>query len=1539
MARRSQCSSAEENPLDPNYLPPHYREEYRLAIDALVEEDLEGYYKFLQKADVVDFLSTPEIQYIQSSVQDPPQSHQPEPQFLETVEDGSSDTYWPIHSDLDVPGLDLGWPQLHHFIGPTEVTTLVNPPEPNMPCIKDQARRLIKNAQQVVAIVMDMFTDVDIFADILNATMRNVAVYILLDEQNAHHFINMVSNCRVSLDRNQFLRVRTVCGATYHCRSGKSFKGQMMDRFLLTDCRAVLSGNYSFMWSYEKLHRCMAHLFLGQLVATFDEEFRILFAQSKPLMIENVHAPIEEFSLLTKSQYPSERMSVYREPRKFMDTSHSEEWVRHLYDEPVNVDRRLIHGPSDTYNRFPSQQQPMDISSDPVPSRMPMMENPPFMHHSYAEGVHGRLSYPFLLQQGISESENQGRQIHRGQQPYPGPRPGTEADYYDKFWSQDYFSADQHLEPGLPQEMQPPDNFDPVLNYLSSTGNLDFDQNSAKLLPAADLPFSSSQPRRLSLGQPYVCQTSPTPSSPADQKPFFQEHSTERKDPVVKRGLRNWRISSYLSGYDNPEDEVLPLGPFQAPDLSEEPSYPIQQRALVTDLSIPKIPNVKEFKVPAIPRAGQMLSLAKTTAQEQTKTLPDDFIAVAAEITSAPSPSESSSTTEVEKAEEAEQKEPKMGVLRREESFRRKYNAAAPRCSRLRSSLIFSSLDQETKTAPGQEDEESDKNKTEQTKLPFVSKIFRQRKAAVREPTDWSRYVKSATFDNSATETSKTDDGNSKAEDEDPSKEENSNDLSEKSEDQRSIKPLDVEQSMPQSKPCDTELPKTNQPVQPPTSLLLTSLCVDMNDPDTRLMYFKELAAKRKAAKAAEAEKSQDKAPMKPPAELKSNTTELKEDSIKMANILPSEGLLEKNATAEEVGKTVYTEACETNRLVKNDPSTSQSCEEEQTRVLAESQRTELKSSPSVTSLPTTPTTNSTSKESSLLTSTSVEVPSFSASAPLYSKTPDPQSVQLETNISSPLSPSEKLTRPKFSSSDHIQEDSGLHPPCSSTPLSSPAETISSNVTSEDTSSTLTSVISSTFDKTEAQESANPSLQQSPQPAEETSQNSGQAYLDPVCQLTSSETPSAVDSAHVKSDISHDICAVASEPNTSSLQSTTKTNSEESCALTPSGKYVLTSENSTFQKTDAEEPKVFGSSQDVKVNSTPVIPSSPKSSLSNASGLESSSRSHQNETVPPAPNPVDHPAEHSSLFLSISQSETAATPQDALIQVTPPSEPNMTVSVTPTPAETVLCSSPLTESVGSGLSPKDEKTETNMFAVHNPKQITTDLDKMPILQSKETSSPTELTSKVTADIEVPCKTPKAENASENHPSEPPVPAENSKMDNQNDISKDHELPEPGEKIREDTEANYVSKGTTHESVSSEKTNDNVRQNNCHEPSEITSDEVVPLSPQAKQPKSSQSRYLASTANVLSSSNLRDDTKLLLGQISANCQSRNEATKEAPVTDDEKEDEVDKNAKREKGRGTRTPSREQPKPVQEREKLLERIQSMRKERKVYSRFEV
>ncbi|KAF7666873.1 hypothetical protein LDENG_00090020 [Lucifuga dentata] len=694
MARRSQCSSAGDNPLDPNYLPPHYREEYRLAIDALVEEDLEGYYQFLQRADVVDFLAVPEIEYIQCSIQLPQQTSHPEQAFLESEGDGSSDTYWPVHSDLDAPALDLGWPQIPCYIGPTEVTTLVNPAEADMPSIKEQARRLIKNAQQVIAVVMDMFTDIDIFEDILNAAMRNVAVYILLDEQNVHHFINMVSNCRVKLDSIPFLRVRTVSGITYHFRSGKSFKGQMMDRFILTDVRAVLSGNYSFMWSFEKIHRCMAHLFLGQLVSTFDEEFRILFAQSQPLIIENVLAPppMEDFTQIQNSQYSTDRPPQFRDPRKFLpvETPRPEEWPRHSFDEhmdwkkmpqnrPDPMHRTLDQGPLDMYNRFPSQQSRMDPPFDKGHPRMPTVENPAFKRHSFGEG-HGRYpSYQFLQQQGVPDFENQGRQFHRGQQPYPGT--GPEADYsgYDKFWSQGYRSADQFSEPG-PQEMEPRDKFDSVLNYLSSTANVDFDQGSEKFLPAAEVPFSLSHPKRLNVSQLYAYHSSPSPSNPSEQKQYFQEPNIVRKDPMVKQGLRNWRISSYLSTFDNAEDEGLPLPQTQAPDPFEETPIPIQQMVPGIDLSVPKIPNTREFKIPAVPRASQLPMYAKPTPQELSKNVLDEIVVMTPEIKITPTPSESSSTEE-NKTEEADPKETKPS-LRMEDSFRRKYNAVVQRSSR-----------------------------------------------------------------------------------------------------------------------------------------------------------------------------------------------------------------------------------------------------------------------------------------------------------------------------------------------------------------------------------------------------------------------------------------------------------------------------------------------------------------------------------------------------------------------------------------------------------------------------------------------------------------------------------------------------------------------------------------------------------------------------------------------------------------------------------------------------------------------------------------
>nr|XP_025843405.1 protein FAM83H [Vulpes vulpes] len=285
MARRSQSSSQGDNPLAPGYLPPHYKEYYRLAVDALAEGGPEAYSRFLASEGAPAFLCPEELEHVSRHLR-PPQhvAREPPDGSPPNVDmDGSSGTYWPMNSDQAVPELDLGWPLTFGFQG-TEVTTLVQPPPPDSPSIKDEARRMIRSAQQVVAVVMDMFTDVDLLGEVLEAAARRVPVYILLDEMNAQHFLDMADKCRVNLHHVDFLRVRTVAGPTYYCRTGKSFKGHVKEKFLLVDCAVVMSGSYSFMWSFEKIHRSLAHVFQGELVSSFDEEFRILFAQSEPLV-------------------------------------------------------------------------------------------------------------------------------------------------------------------------------------------------------------------------------------------------------------------------------------------------------------------------------------------------------------------------------------------------------------------------------------------------------------------------------------------------------------------------------------------------------------------------------------------------------------------------------------------------------------------------------------------------------------------------------------------------------------------------------------------------------------------------------------------------------------------------------------------------------------------------------------------------------------------------------------------------------------------------------------------------------------------------------------------------------------------------------------------------------------------------------------------------------------------------------------------------------------------------------------------------------
>ncbi|XP_062869458.1 protein FAM83H [Trichomycterus rosablanca] len=851
MAHRSQCSSVGENPLDPNYLPPHYREEYRLAIDALVENDLDGYYKFLQDANVVEFLSKPEIEHIKNSLHLPQSvGSLPELPYHEVNDEGSSDTYWPLHSDLDAPGLDLGWPlQQHCFIGPTEVTTLVNPSDPEMPSIKEQARRLIKNAQQVIAVVMDMFTDVDIFNDLLQAAERHVPIYILLDEQNAHHFAAMVASCKVNLDMVHMMRVRTVAGITYFCRTGKSFKGQLMDRFLLVDCRAVLSGNYSFMWSFEKIHRCLAHMFSGELVASFDEEFRILFAQSQPLVVENALVPVpsDSSSGYISNQFGLKRSQSQRNPQGFRRQTELMAYPfgdRNESAMPFKRDDPFRHtvepGGALHVSKFASQQFRMQQSflepGRPLASRQLDMNT--YKRHSYAEGTCESYSSSrqYMKQRVMNNLEEMEAHFQRDQQFYHSEGMGPETGHgrFDPLRSSVPHQLDRYSD-----HMYQPELEAPVSQNVLSSDDLGHDLESKHHQGGGH--FAQPSQKRPSVGQAYTCLNSPT--HPQDHKQMFTggEQGRSTQDPSVKQGLRSWRINSYLSAFENAGEEGLqqPLGP----DAFDEPHQP-EIRAKYPEASglsfnTQEITNTQsKHKIDFRPRYGKPIlpdrDLEKLIGSEQT------------------SARKALTSTEPENEKEKDSNIPKDISITKHESFRSKINPLLQRSSRLRSSLIFSSskVEQHSSTTL-QEDEDSKPIK----KSSIVAEILEKRRSFSREPFDWNKHKKTEEKDRNAPAQELLKPVTSKPEDtkEVTSKPEDTS----KTTSAMDTKDIKVESINPVPEKQDL------QPEAKPTTPSLT-----LTDPASRLQYFNELSQKRRESKSDleffTFNKSQEPQPKKP---------------------------------------------------------------------------------------------------------------------------------------------------------------------------------------------------------------------------------------------------------------------------------------------------------------------------------------------------------------------------------------------------------------------------------------------------------------------------------------------------------------------------------------------------------------------------------------------------------------------------------------------------------------------------------------------------
>ncbi|XP_073427284.1 protein FAM83E [Dendrobates tinctorius] len=261
----------------------YYSEKQRNALEILLSTGEAAFYNYLKNEGARQFVSREEVISLGSSAVDS-QLGKLEYGDDSELDDDLSVSYWPGNSDVPTPMLDLGWPEGETWKGITRAEVYTHPPTNNAAHIKVVIRRTIQNSAKVIAVVMDIFTDPDIFLDMYEAaTRRMVPVYIILSLQHLASFIHMVESTGINVRFTENIRVRVLSGCTFSTRKLKQVAGVMKEKFLLVDCNTVITGTYSFTWSDSRLDRNLITLLTGEITDSFDNEFRTLFAASRPL--------------------------------------------------------------------------------------------------------------------------------------------------------------------------------------------------------------------------------------------------------------------------------------------------------------------------------------------------------------------------------------------------------------------------------------------------------------------------------------------------------------------------------------------------------------------------------------------------------------------------------------------------------------------------------------------------------------------------------------------------------------------------------------------------------------------------------------------------------------------------------------------------------------------------------------------------------------------------------------------------------------------------------------------------------------------------------------------------------------------------------------------------------------------------------------------------------------------------------------------------------------------------------------------------------
>ncbi|KAK2828995.1 hypothetical protein Q7C36_016985 [Tachysurus vachellii] len=278
----------------------YYSEEQRAALEHLLRNG-DGAFKLrLREDNIKDFLSAREVKWIRDTFQsyddpDPDNELRSEtraPRSPLSSDSGVHSTYWPTVSDTEVPALELGWTSVGFYRGVTRVSVYTHPPKESSPHIKEVVRRMIQEAHKVIAVVMDLLTDLLILQDLLDAaSKRGVAVYLLLDEKGLPHFLDMCNRLQISAQHLRNMCVRMVRGCGLALSFGK-LPGSLSSKYMLVDGEKVMFGSYSFTWTSSRMNRNTITVMSGHVVDFFDSDFRELYAVSEKVdLYQEFHIP------------------------------------------------------------------------------------------------------------------------------------------------------------------------------------------------------------------------------------------------------------------------------------------------------------------------------------------------------------------------------------------------------------------------------------------------------------------------------------------------------------------------------------------------------------------------------------------------------------------------------------------------------------------------------------------------------------------------------------------------------------------------------------------------------------------------------------------------------------------------------------------------------------------------------------------------------------------------------------------------------------------------------------------------------------------------------------------------------------------------------------------------------------------------------------------------------------------------------------------------------------------------------------------------